>query len=1178
MRSWLKWLLFLVGAVVVLLAVVYVYIFHAGGLERYVVREVNEAIAEPGNLRVTLRNIKGDLFTGVVVEGLNVQYVDSSRSFTLAKVENVTAQYALSDIWQGSLQFESIYLSGVELTVARTEDGRWLVPIPATAGAEGGTPTSFSVNQFGIHDASITVHRDRDTLKITNLDLTAAVRREGRSLSLDIQRLGYGSSDPVLALDNLSGQATLTGDTLLFQDLLLVKGGTRLKASGTVDIRSLSGDVELSVDGLRLEHIKDLTGARLRGEVDLNGDITFSRQRLTGRANVGGNFLFADLGNLVIDFDFANKLLSLDTVYGTVFGSCGIDGRGMVDFGESPEQYGLSADIRDFDLNRLIPGTFASDLTGRLELRGESFSSATMRLEMDVDLYESSFDEYPLQRAVGRLLVTRDSLTFPIPLAVDYFENNFRATGTIDYDDDIYLEVEADLANLDRYRGRLFINQPGGRGRAYATLSGLTADPDLAGRFWSDSLWVYGLYADTAYADFDIERFLTGRQGIVDVDLFSGSVWDVPYDTGYALIVLDSSLVILDSVALFNSFARLDGGGLLDQNPYPWRLTIDTLSLSLFDRQYYNKSQMLIEIDTLGFGFVGTTIGRDQASISADRRINYDETMDLTVRTSGIPLAPWLQLFGYDYGLDGVVSGSLDFGGTFSRPLLTLDGILDSVAYKGEVLGQLVAGVRYRDGLVDVDSVVMLSDHGVYRAEGELRADLSFAGDVERRLPDEPFDIRFTALDTDSTFKLVPLLLPSVEFIGGNFRSELRLDGTPSQPHLDGYATLKNGRLKYLDLVQILRTDSAGVLMTDNKILMGRIAVYAEDRNGRKRHYAYVAGDLTVNGLNRFDYDLQVAIPQEFPFTYDLDDIEGIVMDTLYVRGETPPTVSGQLTLVSGKYQVEFAEEETGSPLMLALSGENTWDLNINIEIPANYWIKNEDIDAEFSGFLNIIREQGQYRFVGNLEILRGRGFLFDKTFRIIPGSARVIFEDIEYPNPSLDIWANTRVPLARTEENGQSFEDIKVHVTGNLDNPEFAFFLEGEEDVPIGYEAIVPLIAANYYGDASASGAFEERVSQLISSQVSQIGTRQLGVETFEIDPTYEGYLDLAQTRVTVGKYAGSNLYLWGRSSVEFQELPEAGFEYRISRNLQLEGFRDEDPDKGETYHLNLKMHWEFK
>jgi autotransporter translocation and assembly factor TamB len=339
-----------------------------------------------------------------------------------------------------------------------------------------------------------------------------------------------------------------------------------------------------------------------------------------------------------------------------------------------------------------------------------------------------------------------------------------------------------------------------------------------------------------------------------------------------------------------------------------------------------------------------------------------------------------------------------------------------------------------------------------------------------------------------------------------------------------------------------------------------------------------LSGDLTVNALDSFYYDIRVAIPQEFPFKYDLDEIEGVVMDTLFVRGETPPTVSGHLTLVSGKYQVEFAEEGAGSPLMLALSGENMWDLDINIEIPSNYWIKNEDIDAEFAGFLNIIREKGKYRFVGELDILRGRGFLFDKTFSISPDSSSVIFEDVEYPNPRLDIWASTRVPLARTSEQERSYEDVKVHVTGNLDNPEFSFFLAGEEDVPISYEAIVPLIVANYYGDASTNGAFEERLSQLVSTQISQIGTRRLGVETFEIDPTYEGYVSLAQTRVTVGKYAGSNLYLWGRSSVEFQDLPAAGFEYRISKALLLEGIRDEDPDEGESYRLNLKMHWEFK
>ena len=1178
MRRWLKYLLALVSALVLVIAFVYVYIFHLGGLERLVIREVNKALAQPGNLRVSLDRISGDFFTGVEVDGLTIEYRDSTRAFTLARVDHASAQYALSDLIKGLMEFKVITLEGVELTIVRDTSGRWLIPLPSTPQEGARTSKSFAVDSLAFADVRITIERARDTLTISDLDLTASVQRDGPSLSVDVHRLGFVSSQPGLSVDAMTGRATLTGENLLFQDVLFSRGLTRLRASGAINLGQMSGDVELSVDGLVLEQVRELTGARVRGTVDLNGRVGFSKAGVFGRVNVGGDFLFADLGNLVIDFSFADKLLSLDTIYGTILGACGIDGSGEVDFASNPEEYLLRADIKNFDLNQVAPGTFESDLTGRLELHGRSFSKARMVLDLNVELYESTFDEYPLQRAVGPIRVTTDSLTFTGPFVIDYFENRLEAIGSIDYNGEMYLEISAELGNLDRYRGKLFIDQPGGRGHGQAILSGRTPDPDLAGRFWSDSLWVYGLYADSADAEFAIDRFLGKRKGTVRVNLSTGAAWDIPFDSGCALLSLDTTLVTLDTVALSSPYARISSKGSLDQSSYPWRLALDTLTLAVFDHEYHNWSQMQVEIDTLGFNFIRTTIGEDQAIISADRRVNFDETMDMTVHATGIPLAPWMHLFKYDYDLDGVVSADLSASGSFADPVLELKGSLDSVIFRGERLGRLTADAEYKDRQVTIDSVVMRSDQGVYRVEGRLAADLALTREVEKRLPDLPFDLTITAHDHDSTFRLVPLLLPSVEYIGGDFHADLKLNGTPKRPHLDGHAYLKDGRLKYLDLAEVLHTDSASFNMRDNKIILSDVKAYGESKDRGERHFAELSGDLTVNALDSFYYNIEVAIPQAFPFKYDLDDIEGVVMDTLFVRGETPPTVSGRLTMASGKYQVEFADEGAGSPLMLALSGENTWDLDINIEIPANYWIKNEDIDAEFAGYLNIIREEGKYRFAGELQILRGRGFLFDKTFSITPDSSSVIFEDIEYPNPRLDIWATTRVPLARTSEQERSYEDVKVHVTGNLDNPEFAFYLTGEEDVPISYEAIVPLIVANYYGDASASGAFEERVSQLISSQVSQIGTRRLGVETFEIDPTYEGYLDLAQTRVTVGKYAGQNLYLWGRSSVEFQDLPEAGFEYRISKALLMEGFRDEDPDEGESYRLNLKMHWEFR
>lgn len=1184
MRLVLRWTGIVAAALLVLGLGFYTYVFYLGGIESYVIGKINDAIADKIGLTVTIDRIRGGFVNDLELEGVSIDYADSSRSLKLVNVNYLTARYDLSDLWNRVFVFEHIRLDGVDLIVSRDDNGRLLLPIPGAPGASGTNggdardPVAFSVDELNIGNVRVRIDRESDTLWLNDLELSMAARSEGGTTSLEISNFGFASSDSAISIDSLSGKATLSDGALVFQDLMLQRDETQLKLSGVVDMREWSGRAELVADGLDLEQVSALTGAGLRGILDLNGSVAFDSEGFTGRMNLGGNFLFASLENLYLDFSFANRFLTFDTLYGTILGECSIDGRGEVDFSDKLEQYWISAELRDFDLSSVVRNSFESDLSGRLELRGESFSNASLLLKLDVDLYESSFDEYPLQRALGPIYITTDSLWFPSAFQVDYFENEFYIDGTIVYSGEISLDLETDLINLDRYRERLFINQPGGRGRASATLSGRTSDPDLKGWFVSDSLWIYDLYADSAYATFDIDRFLTGREGVVEVDFLSGTAWNVPYDTGYTRIELDSQLIMIDTVAFSNSYAGLAAEATLDQGVYPWLLTIDTLSLEILDRDFYNQSDMLIEIDTLGFGLVETTIGNEMRSISADRRINFDESMDLALSASGIPIAPWLRLFDWDLGLNAVLSGEANLGGAFATPAFSLSGTLDSLVYLDTALGTGSASVHYSDGLVTLDSAVIVSDLGTYRANGQFYADLSFANGVDERLPDRPFDLSITAEDRE--FKLVYLFLPSVEQLDGNMGADFRLSGTPRRPHLNGQAFLNDGRLKYFDLVNPIRTDSAVIVMRDNIIGIDTVRAYVCDKDNESKRlgYADIWGELTVKALDSLHYDIDIDIPIETPFEYDLDDVEGVVTGHLKVFGDTPPAVTGDLVLSEGKYQVEFADDETGSPLMLALSGENTWDLNINIEIPSDYRIRNEDIDAEFAGFLNIIREDGRYRFVGELEILRGKGYLFDKTFHMIPDSARVIFEDIEYPNPRLDIWARSRIPISGAGDEERGYQDLKVHVTGTLDIPEFGFFLEeGNESAPLSYEAIVPLIVANYYGSESSGGAFEQRISQLVSSQVSQIATRRIGVETFEVDPVYEGYLDLARTRVTLGHSVSQNLYLWGRSEVGFGQRPAAGFEYRFSRALLMEGFADEDQEYGDRFHLNLKWNLEF-
>jgi hypothetical protein len=789
-----------------------------------------------------------------------------------------------------------------------------------------------------------------------------------------------------------------------------------------------------------------------------------------------------------------------------------------------------------------------------------------MLIDVETRLAESSFDEYPIQRGNGRITITTDSISFE-QFQVDYYENSFETSGTVGYGDRIKLEIIARLGNLDRYKGKLFVDQPGGRGYAEATLTGMTAYPDLAGFFISDSLWLYGLVSDRFRADFSVDRFLTGQQGEVEITFFDGFAWDLPYDSGYAHLTLDSNLVTVDTLALRSETTFLSGKGTLDKEIYPRQMIIDTLSLTMFERSFHNDSVIAFQIDSSGFEIRKAALAGDQASLSLTGRIDFDESMAAQVTLKQVQMSPWLALFGREEEVDGFLSCQVDLGGYFLNPVIDWNGGIDSLRYRDLYLGDVWATLRYENQLLILDSFSVVSDTGWYVARGDFYANLEFSADDIDRLPNRPFDIRVTA--RDHRFDLVSLVMPSVEQLSGEFAADIRLSGTPQDPHLEGTAYLRKGRLKYFDLVDPIIVDSAGVEMVDNRINIEGITAYVKDK-GKKR-YANLEGEITVKSLDNFHYDLEIELPKEFPFRYELEDIEGKVEGDLQVVGDTPPLVTGDLTLISMKYRANFASVNEGSPIMAALSGENTWDLNINIDILSNYWIKNEDIDAQFSGFINILREKGEYQFVGEMEILRGRGFLFDKTFRIDPGS-RITYDGIERLNPRLDIIARTRVPVSSfEEEETTSQEDLAIHITGTLENPEFNT-LEG--DARFTREDILPLLTNNYYSkNVVGSG-----LSALISSQVSQIGTRRLsslGVETFEINPGYEGgQLDLAKSRVTLGFYTVPNLYLYGRSSLSGATGQEVGFEARFRKWLLLEGSRDEE----ELYHVNMRLHWEFE
>lgn len=1183
MRRFLKIILAILGVVVLIILCSWFYLFHMHGLENIISGQLNSAIATYVPLRVSIGAIRGDFLQELILEDVVVRYDDSAGGGDLFKASRITASYKLSNLLNKSYMFRYVWFDSAAVMLSQDSTGKILLPVvrmpasqPSSIGSSSdsaGVP-DIAIDNLLLNQCTVTLVRGLDSLRFYNIAWNSAVKVEGGTISADIRQASVQSNRPEFAVPGMSGKLTYASGVLATRDLAVIRDDGKLRLSGSADLTRRTAQFAFNIDEADLAKIGKLFGIGLSGQVDAYGNVTIGNGEISGNASLGGQFLMADLQNLSIDFRFRDGQLFLDTLRGIALDNCSLDGSAQFDLRKKPETYSATLSLANFNLVKLVPTAIESNLNGSIQLAGESFKDATLKLQIDADLYESTFGGYPIQSGAGRMIVTADSISFPDTFKVSYFENEFDIVGMVEYSRDILLNVKAHLANLDRYRGRLFLNQPGGRGYAEATLSGKTSDPDLEGFFTSDSVWLYGLYAKECEIGFHVSRFLTGRRGEVHVRMQTGGIWNVPYDTLSAVLGLDSNIVRVDTLFAISPKASVSAKGEVLPDIYPQQITVDSLVLHTYDQTLVNRGLLQISLDSVGLEFRKAAVTSRSTMLMALGRINFDESMNLALSVNNVPLGSWARLVEENFHSDGLASFQADLTGTFRNPIFTLRASVDSLTYDSLTLGDLSIAGAYRQQTFTLDSLLLESHPGRYTARGKIDVDIDFTSDSLLKLIDQPLDMTISA--SDQRFDLVSLVLPSVESMQGDFHADFRLFGKPSEPHLQGEAYLKNGRLKYFDLTNELYTDSAGVTMKDNQIIIDKIECYVKNtRHGSGKSLAIVDGTITVKSFSILNYDLDVQLPREFPIWYELEDIQGVAEGSVHIEGDTPPLVTGDITVTSARYRVNFASPGEGSPLMELLSGDQTWDFNVNVDILSNYWIQNDDIDAEFAGNLNIIRERGVYRFIGEMDILQGKGFLFDKVFRIDPGS-KVLFNNVDTLNPTLDITATTRiVGLSSSTDQSKENIDLGLHITGTLEAPEFS--TTGEN---FSSEDILPLLVANYSasdtGQAKAMTKIEQRLTGLVSSQMSQIGTRQLrrlGVETFDIDPTYGGTVDPLKSVVTLGFYTNPSLYVYGRSALSGRLGQEVGFEYRFNKSFLLQGKRDEN----ELYHLNLQLHWEF-
>ncbi len=229
----------------------------------------------------------------------------------------------------------------------------------------------------------------------------------------------------------------------------------------------------------------------------------------------------------------------------------------------------------------------------------------------------------------------------------------------------------------------------------------------------------------------------------------------------------------------------------------------------------------------------------------------------------------------------------------------------------------------------------------------------------------------------------------------------------------------------------------------------------------------------------------------------------------------------------------------------------------LNLKIPKNTWIKNDDMRIELSGDLELRKNRGFFELFGTVDVVRGQYDLFGKIFKIDQGT--ITLNGGEELIPNLDVTASYRF---RNQEKIE--QTLTVKASGTTNTPKINFTLDGNsinEGDALSYilfgKGISELTLSqqeNISGSDKSSLA-GNAVASLLSSQLTKFLGDKLDVDYIEI----KGSGNFDNATVTVGKYITKDIFvsyekLFGKTDQKDVDKYEVKLEYLIFKYLFLQ------------------------
>ena len=1161
MRKRFKIPLFAVVLFIIVLAAAVFWALRSGWVLNRAEQLANSFLGRTTSIHVEVGDLSGDVFNDLAAE--HVVVTAGPNRDTLAIIGRIAAEYDFGNIWRRQWIINRVRVESPHLFLPRDSAVTYLrALLPGKRQEEflSESPVALSLRSVLLNDG-VVYQREDSTIVLDSINVHLAFAQTDSGVSIDVRSASL--RDPRLGHVDARGKYA-TSETGWRVDSLHVKTDrTLLDATGT--------NVEWNVHTapLDFDDLGIIVKGMPTGVITFDGTVTPpNRPTWSAYGVASGAIDRFDLDSVTVGFTLDGSEVTFESISGIVSDAYW-NGSGALDVGSHPEHFSYEGSVRHFNLAKWVQGSFTTDLSGRVRADGSGLTEADFALNLDVDLTPGHFDHVQFDAATGSALVTSDEIIFEDNFDLFWDENRFIGGGMIGYTDSMDVFGNIYSNDLRSFESLLGLDSLGGRCNGYIYIFGATQDPDLAGRLQSDSLVLAGILTRGLDASIFVPQFLTQRAGTITADMGSTSISGIETDSIHVRAEISGESMIFDSISIASPVFKIRGQGSLDWSGPIIPIKFYPVDVIWEDQSFAARDTMSLIVDSLGVELTSMYVQSSLGEMQAKGRYGFDESLDFILSVDSVPIGPTWQRFRPGENVGGKLGCTAHIAGTLTEPVVDFDGIFTGLRYEGLWIGNLSGTLTYKSHQLRTDRLVLNRRNLEIVFSGVLPLDFQISP-PKINVRDTPLSGNLTA--TGESFPIGYFLPETVESLEGPFSVTAELSGTLRSPRVSGNAFLRAGRIKAVEIINPIEDVNADIVFHQDTIEVKRATGVVRDN--KKKGTITADGTLRILEYNVFNYNLHVK-GRNVPARFEFEDYYVESNFDLDVTGITPPLVSGTISPSRVEDRTPFDDEPTA-----IIIDPKVWDWDLSIEMPGNYWIHNDQIDAEMSADIRLLRDKGEITYLGTADFIRGQVYLFDKTGRISRGT--LTFNSVNEPDPDLDIDVTFRIRQPRPEDafatEGTQVVQLNLHVGGKASEPLIDPVNAAGETALTEQDVILLLTANTTFSGTTSNNTIggdpwanrlKFAATGLLFSEVQRVAARKLGLETLEINSGE----DVTQTEITVGRYFTPRLYLYGTSPVDVAAGQEVGFEYRFNRHVFLEGNRD----RQNLYRLNIHFNWDY-